>query len=118
MPAQQDDQAAQIRAVVERWAQAVRDHDLEGILAAHANTIVMFDVPPPLQAKGLEAYAKTWEQFFAFQDKGAFDLNELEITASDTVAFCHSIVTCGTPTHRVSFRYGSRLAWRRSTEAG
>jgi ketosteroid isomerase-like protein len=33
MSAQQEEQAAQIRAVVEAWAQAVRDHDLGGILA-------------------------------------------------------------------------------------
>ena len=25
----------------------------------------MFDVPPPVQAKGIEAYKKTWDVFFA-----------------------------------------------------
>jgi ketosteroid isomerase-like protein len=25
----------------------------------------MFDVPPPLQSKGLEAYRRTWDVFFS-----------------------------------------------------
>jgi ketosteroid isomerase-like protein len=38
----------QIKAVIEAWADAVRRHDLSGILAHHEQDIVMFDVPPPL----------------------------------------------------------------------
>jgi ketosteroid isomerase-like protein len=69
---------------------------MEGVLAHHAADIVMFDVPPPVQLKGIDAYRKSWELFFAHQGKGgAFDLNELEIAADRQVAFCHAIVTCG-----------------------
>lgn len=89
------DHESQIRELVEKWARAVRNGDMDGVLARHADDIVMFDVPPPLQSKGIDAYKKTWELFFSFQGKGGFDLRELQITASDNVAFCHSIVRIG-----------------------
>ena len=43
---------ADILALIQRWAAAVRNHDRKGILADHDPDIVMFDVPPPLQSKG------------------------------------------------------------------
>jgi ketosteroid isomerase-like protein len=55
----------QIRELVENWAAAVRARDMEGALAHHANDIVMFDVPLPLQFRGMAEYRKTWELFFA-----------------------------------------------------
>jgi ketosteroid isomerase-like protein len=62
---------AEIRNLVESWARAVRTKDLDGILANHSPEILMFDVPPPDQSKGIEAYKKTWNVFFAwFQDGG------------------------------------------------
>ena len=61
--------------------------NIDGILANHSPEILMFDVPPPAQSKGMEAYKKTWDVFFAwFQDSGVFDISELDITAGDDVA--------------------------------
>jgi ketosteroid isomerase-like protein len=37
---------------------------MERVLEHHADDIVMFDVPKPLQARGIEEYKKTWELFF------------------------------------------------------
>ena len=53
-----------IRGLVENWARAVRAKDLGGILANHSPDILMFDVPPPLQCKGIEAYKKRGIYFF------------------------------------------------------
>ena len=60
----------------------------------HTIDIVMFDVPAPLQAKGLKEYEKTWELFFDNSPggSGSFDVTELKITASETVAYCHALV--------------------------
>jgi ketosteroid isomerase-like protein len=58
-------------------------------MANHSAEILMFDVPPPAQSKGIEAYKKTWDVFFAwFQDSGVFDISELNITAGNDVAVC------------------------------
>jgi ketosteroid isomerase-like protein len=44
-----------IRDLVENWARAVRTKNLNGILANHSPEILMFDVPPPIQSKGIES---------------------------------------------------------------
>lgn len=90
----QDDKS-QIRNLIENWTKAVRNKDIDGILANHAQDMVMFDVPLPLQSKGLAEYKKTWELFFSWtKDSRIYDITELEITTSDTVAFCHGIGHC------------------------
>jgi hypothetical protein len=50
----------EIKALLEAWADAVRRHDLPAILARHEPDMVMFDLPPPLQCKGIDAYKGTW----------------------------------------------------------
>jgi ketosteroid isomerase-like protein len=67
---------------------------MDGVLASHSNDIVMFDAPMPLQCKGIEEYRKTWELFFEHSPGGpqAFDITDLHIEASETVAFCHALV--------------------------
>jgi ketosteroid isomerase-like protein len=84
----------QIRGMVENWANAVRVKDMDGVLAYHASDIVMFDVPEPAQAKGIKEYEKTWELFFDSSPgrPGSFDVTELQVTASDRVAYCQALV--------------------------
>jgi ketosteroid isomerase-like protein len=48
----------QIRTLVENWAAAVRARDIEGAVAHHTDDIVMFDVPLPLQSRGLADYGR------------------------------------------------------------
>jgi uncharacterized protein (TIGR02246 family) len=100
----------QIRALIEAWADAVRRHDLSGILAHHEQDIVMFDVPPPLQSRGIEAYRKTWDLFFRYhQPSQAFDIEELAITAGQDVAFAVVIMRCGPGTSIVPSEQGGFL---------
>lgn len=88
------DEAA-IRSLVENWARAVRAQDLNGILANHSPDILMFDLPGPLQSKGIEAYKKTWDLFFSWsRDFGVFDISEMKITAGDEVAFVAALMRC------------------------
>jgi ketosteroid isomerase-like protein len=90
---------AEIRALIESWADAVRRHDLPAILRHHDDDIVMFDVPPPLQSRGLMEYTKTWDLFFAYHQPGqAFDVEELQMCVGDTVAFAAAIMRCGSDT--------------------
>jgi ketosteroid isomerase-like protein len=76
---------AEIKALIETWADAVRRHDLPAILRHHDDDIVMFDVPPPLQSRGLMEYKKTWDLFFGYHQPGqAFDVEELQMCVGDT----------------------------------
>ena len=43
-----------IRGIVENWARAVRNKNIDRILANHSADVLMFDVPQPLQSKGIE----------------------------------------------------------------
>ena len=90
---------AEIRALIERWAEAVHAGDMDGVLAGHADDIVMFDVPPPDNGvRGIAAYRSTWPPFFEWQAKGAsFELVELDVVAGSDVAFAYALLRCGLP---------------------
>ena len=84
-----------IRNLVENWASAVRRKDLSGILRNHSPSMLMFDVPPPLQSKGIEAYEKSWDLFFSWShDPVVFDIGEMNITAGNDVAFVTAVMRC------------------------
>ena len=80
--------------MIESWAAAVRRKDLEGILKHHSPDIIMFDVPPPFQSVGLDAYKSTWELFFRGTAPGRFDIKTLKIIAGEDVAFCIATMIC------------------------
>ncbi len=89
-----EDDAA-IRNVIESWTAAVRRRDLAAILRNHSSGIVMFDVPPPFQSRGVEAYRKTWDSFFSWSnDPVSFDITEMSITAGRDVAFVFATMRC------------------------
>ena len=89
---------SEIRAMIERWADAVHAGDMGGVLADHAEDIVMFDVPPPEDGvRGLDAYRDSWLPFFEWQKKGAaFEIVELDVTAGADVAYAWALLRCGT----------------------
>ncbi|MBR0801007.1 nuclear transport factor 2 family protein [Bradyrhizobium jicamae] len=96
---------SQIRTLIEAWADAVRRHDYAGVLARHDHDVVMFDVPPPFQSRGLDAYRKTWDLFFGCnKTSDAFDIEDLAITAGDDVAFAVAVMRCGPPQDELQFR--------------
>jgi uncharacterized protein (TIGR02246 family) len=93
-----------IRTLIHEWAAAVRENDLDRVLADHTSDIVMFDVPPPQNGvRGIDAYRRTWPPFFRWLAGGAvFDIVELEVTAGADVAFAHALLRCGAPEDRVA----------------
>jgi ketosteroid isomerase-like protein len=95
---------AEIREVMSQWAAAARDKNMDGVLARHAEDIVMFDVPLPTVSRGMNEYKTTWDLFFANSPGGpaSFDMTDLQITASDTVAFCHALVKVFDSTARLT----------------
>jgi uncharacterized protein (TIGR02246 family) len=94
MPADEE----QIRILVENWADAVHRGDMSGVLADHSEDIVMFDVPPPYEGvRGIDAYRESWPPFFDWQRQGAlFQIDSLDVTAGDDIAYAHALLRCGT----------------------
>ena len=94
-----NDDEAEIRDLVHRWAAAVHAGDLPAVLTGHAGDIVMFDVPPPYDGvRGIDAYRDVWPPFFDWQAQGAlFEIVELSVTAGADVAFAYALLRCGMP---------------------
>src|SRR5437899_2709106 len=58
---------ADIQRLFERWAKAFEARDLNGVMAMYApgNALTAYDIVPPLQFKGADAYRKDYAAFFA-----------------------------------------------------
>ena len=86
----------QIKGRIENWVRAIQEKEWDGILAWHHADIVMFDVPPPFQSIGFEAYRQTWVGFLDALEKGpqSFRIVDLHITAGDDVAFAFAPMKC------------------------
>jgi uncharacterized protein (TIGR02246 family) len=112
----QADDAA-IRGLLENWAKAVRDKDYSGILARHSADILMFDVPPPMESKGIEAYRKTWDLFFSLQpDPIDFDVQHMDVIAGEDVAFVAALMRCterGTNGQRTALEFRLTVGLRK-----
>jgi uncharacterized protein (TIGR02246 family) len=84
-----------IQKMVEDWASAVRTRNLPAVLSSHSPDVLMFDVPPPFQSKGIDAYRKTWDLFFSWAgDPAVFDIKEMHVTAGNDVAFVAAVMRC------------------------
>jgi ketosteroid isomerase-like protein len=83
-----------VRDVIDSWEAAVQRRDMAGTLAHHSEDHLMFDVPEPIQARGLAEYRETWELFFAYSPGGveSFHLHELELVVDDTLAVAHALL--------------------------
>src|SRR5262245_3432672 len=88
---------AQVRERLDTWLRAVRARDLEGVLAHHSPDMVMFDVPPPEQWRGMQSYRESWELFFRHfpRQGGVFELTELEVAANGDLAYAYGLLRCG-----------------------
>jgi uncharacterized protein (TIGR02246 family) len=85
---------AEIRQLLDRWGKAFRAKDVNGIMSIYApgDTLVAYDLVPPLQYVGWNAYKKDYEDFLA-QYQGPIDLEvrDLHVTTSGNVAFMFAL---------------------------
>jgi ketosteroid isomerase-like protein len=87
----------QVRTVIRLWEVAIQAGDMKGILANHTKDILMFDVPEPLQSKGMAEYQRTWKLFFRYGSPSTdvFVIEGLQITTGDDVAFATGLLRIG-----------------------
>lgn len=81
-----------VRTIIENQAKAVRAKDVEGAIAGISPDVLFYDLIDPLRSKGVEAMKSRLQDWFS-SFKGALDyeVRDLNITAGDDVAFCHSV---------------------------
>ena len=86
-----NNEEAEIKRVIEGGVEAIRAKDLDGIMSMYAPELVSFDIVPPLQYVGADAYRKQWEEVFSsFPGPIDYEIADLSITVGDDVAFTHS----------------------------
>jgi len=85
---------AEIRALWEQWAKAFKARDLDAIMALYApgDAVVGYDIVPPLQYAGKDAYRKDYAEFLA-QYVGPIEVEyrDMRVVADDHVAFIHAL---------------------------
>lgn len=97
---------------LESWAAAVRDQDIDAIVAHYAPDIVAFDAVTKLQFRGVEAYRHHWQACLALRPGPmVFELHEVVIHADGQVAFCHALHRCG----GTSDKGDAEVGWLRMT---
>ena len=85
---------AEVRQVIDRWADAFRAKDLDAVMSVYAPgaELVAFDVVAPLQRVGREAYRENYRVFFAQYDGPLeVEFRSYQIISGDDVAFIHCL---------------------------
>ena len=94
MEASATDAQGVIRALEASFAAAVRAGDVDQIMAKYtvSDALVVFDVDPPRQYTGWQAYKEHWQKFLAVcKDTPTMKISDLEIYGGDRYAYSHSI---------------------------
>jgi uncharacterized protein (TIGR02246 family) len=86
---------AAIKALEDRFMAAWKAKDVKAIMACYVpdDTLLVFDITPPRQYVGAQAYTKDWEDIMGLLPGPLeADLTDLDVTAGDgDVAYGHSI---------------------------
>ena len=83
---------ANIRQRINRWLEALRAMDLEGVMSLYDPGIASFDIVPPLRRSGAKAKAQNWMDAFAiYQRPIGYEMRDLTLSVGDEVAFGYSL---------------------------
>lgn len=88
------DAEAAIQALEARFTAAFNAGDVDAMMKNYVphESLVVFDVVPPRQHLGADAYRKAWMGFFAhFNGTPKITITDLAITVDGTLGFSHSI---------------------------
>jgi ketosteroid isomerase-like protein len=91
-PSKADNRAA-IQALEDQFAAAVRAKDLDAIMKVYApgSDLFVYDIVPPRQYVGADAYRKDWKSFVdTFKGPIKFTISDLSIDAAGKMAYSHS----------------------------
>ena len=89
MVSQAKSREAALRGCLEGMAQAIRDRNADVLMAYYAPDVVVYDVFPPLDLHGAEAYRKNFERWFSsVQGQIGYEMRDLHITHSESHATC------------------------------
>ena len=84
---------AEIRALIEERAEAIRAKDVEAVLSVYAPDVLSFDLIDPLRHSGRDAIRTRLEAWLGQFREGpiGFEMRDVEITVGGDAAFCHGL---------------------------
>ena len=82
---------AQIKALTNQYVTDVNAHNLDGIMSHYSNDVLVFDVVPPRQYVGAEAYRKDWEGLLGEFQTYKLELSDFAVTSDGQLAWSHSM---------------------------
>jgi ketosteroid isomerase-like protein len=88
------DDKADLAALEKRVAAGIEAKDADAVMANYVSgdSLLVFDIIPPRQYAGSDAYKKDWAGVFSgCADSPKMEISDLEITADSKLAFSHSI---------------------------
>ena len=83
---------AEIRAIIEDYAEGLRHRDAHRCVAHYAEDIVQFDMMPPLEYRGKETARKNLAEWFkTFNGPVVVEITELKILTGTEAAFAYCL---------------------------
>ncbi len=86
--------ADQINQLLTRWQKAFEAKDVSGVMAVYAtgNALTAYDIVPPLQYKGADAYRKDYAEFFAqFDGPLHVEIRDSHIETGGNIALAYGL---------------------------
>lgn len=81
---------AEIRQLITDQQQAICTKNIDQIMAYYASEVTIFDVKPPFQTQGKQAYRQTWEECMPyFPDSFEIETRDLKIIVNENLAVAH-----------------------------
>src|SRR5437868_7401065 len=83
----------QIQKQIENFVEAFCAKNVDLMMSLFSPDMISFDIIPPLQYIGSNAYRKVWQETFAlFQGPIEIEISNLKIEGDERVAFSHSFL--------------------------
>ncbi len=85
---------AAIRALIDRWTKAMQEKNLDGVMSMYqrGQSLVAYDIVPPLQYKGWDAYRADYKAFFDMYDGPIkVEFRDLVIAADAALGYSYDL---------------------------
>jgi len=80
--------AKEIRSWLDRWTKAFTKQDVDSIMALYADDIIAYDVVPPLQYVGKDAYRGDYQQFLSqYEGNLRVEVRDLHVGATGDLGY-------------------------------
>ena len=82
----------EVTALLDRWAGAVRQRDIDRLMSLYSSDAVYFDIVPPLRFAGAAEIRRNFLRWFdSWQSSIGVELRELNLSVSGDVAFAYML---------------------------